>query len=420
MAILSALAAVFLAVVAVGVREPPSHPQLQPPIRVVSSTHEVHFPDEVVFSLDAESASPITEITIFYRLASQKVRAYGYLEFAPDTHVSGDFTLRTSGASYVPSGVDIEYHYRIADSQGNTLETPPLSLQYLDPRYEWQEMEMGELAALWHDRPQDAVEEVVAGALRRLAPVMSMFGLEAAPPMKAVILNNRQEADQVFPPVSETARRSYLYGGFAFREFDLFVVAALREDDIVHEATHLLLGEAVGPAMSRVPAWLNEGLATYFESGSRRESTAERAIREGSLLRLRAMNAVPGTPEGVRLFYAQSWSVVKYMIDTYGTDRMSALIHAIGSGLHTNEAVEQVYGASLEEIETDWRTSLSEKTTLAPRPDLGAIASYGLIAAAVTVAVVASFLRWLSHKARRTPRQYIERVGDEEGYDSLE
>ena len=74
---------------------------------------------------------------------------------------------------------------------------------------------------------------------------------------------------------------------------------------MVHEATHLLLDRAVDSPLARVPAWLNEGLAMYFESDSyRREATVARAARDSALLRLGAMNTVPGRPEDVRQFYA--------------------------------------------------------------------------------------------------------------------
>ncbi|MCH7746358.1 MAG: hypothetical protein IIC84_09820, partial [Chloroflexi bacterium] len=43
-------------------------------IRVISTSHAVDFPDEVVFTLEAESDSQITEVKLFDKLASQNVR----------------------------------------------------------------------------------------------------------------------------------------------------------------------------------------------------------------------------------------------------------------------------------------------------------------------------------------------------------
>ena len=403
MAVLSVLASVFIALTAAGAPDLAPHPQQQAPIRVVSSSHEVNFPDDVVFRLRAEAEADITEVTLYYRLAKNKIQVYGYPQFTSATQVSANFRLTTSGASYLPSGVDIEYYYQMTDAQGNTLETERYSLEYRDPRYQWQELRQGELLVLSHDLSADRVGVVAANVLRRLETVKEVFGLETVAPIKAVILNSRRETARGFPFVSEAASRGHLYGGFAFRDYDLFVLAGLDEGAMVHEATHLLMGQAVGSPLARVPAWLNEGLATYFESDSRgREATARRAVRDRSLLSLHTMNVVPGKPGEVILFYAQSQSVVRYMINTYGTAHMASLLSAINSGKHVDEAIPQVYGLSLGELELEWKEQFAEATSVVPRPDPGTIAVSTLISGALAVALAVSLFRLISRRARRS------------------
>ena len=148
---LSLLASLAVVIAATGAPDMSPLPEPQAPIRIVSATHEVDFPDEVVFRLEAEAASPITEVTLYYVLPSQETLVYAYPTFVPDTHVSADFRLRTSGASYIPSGTDIEYYYRIGDERGNTLVTQRFTLGYRDPAHKWQELHQGELVLLWHD-----------------------------------------------------------------------------------------------------------------------------------------------------------------------------------------------------------------------------------------------------------------------------
>ena len=403
MAFLSILASVVIAVAAAGASELAPSPQQQTPIRVISSSHEVNFPDEVVFRLEAEAEENITEVTFFYRLARNKIRVYGYPEFTPATEVSAGFRLRTDGTSYLPSGVDIEYYYQISDAMGNTLESERYSLEYRDPRYRWRELRQGEFVVLWHDLKEDRVQEVVANVARRLESVKEVFGLEKLPPMKAVILNSGREAERGFPFISKAASKGHLYGGFAFGDYDLFVLAGLDEDAMVHESTHLLMAHAVDSPLARIPAWLSEGLATYFESVARgRDATARRAVRDGTLLSLRNMNVVPGRPGEVIIFYAQSRSVVRHMIRTYGTDHMASLLRAINSGTHVDEAIPQVYGLSLDELEAEWKSEFAEATTVVPRPDPGTIAVSTLIAGAFVVALVVSAFRWLSTRGRRS------------------
>ena len=397
---LGIIAAVAMALVAFGQPAAPQLAQSEDPIRVVSSSHEVRFPHEVVFRLEAEAAFPITEVALYYRLARRNVKVYGYPEFVPATRVSTDFRLKTGGSAYIPIGVDIEYYYLIVDEAGNALETEHRWLEYRDTSYRWQELRHGELVVMWHDRPEARVEEVTAKLERRLEEVREMLGLGTSPPIKAVVLNGSREAERGFPTVSDAATRGHLYGGFAFREYDLFVLVGLSEDGMVHESTHLMLNAAVATPLVRVPSWLNEGLAMYFESGARRrEPTLARAVRDDELMSLRQMRSVPGRPEDVRVFYAQSWSIVKYMIDTYGRERMTSLIRSLDEGTRFNAAVEEVYGVSLEELEGRWRDEITGSTTLAPRPDLGTVATTTLIAASLAVSIIAWIYRWFTHRA---------------------
>lgn len=403
MAVLSVLVGVAVALAASGPSDLSPRPQEDAPIRVVSNSHEVDFPDEVVFRLEAEADANITEVRLFYRLAQSRIQVYGYPDFTPATEVSADFSLRTDGAGYIPSGVEIEYHYEITDAAGNTFETERYSLEYRDPRFEWQVSRQGELEVLSHDISLDRVQRVAASVVQRLNDIKDAYGLGGLPPMKAVILNSQREAANGFPFISEAASQGHLYGGFAFREYDLFVLAGLDEDAMVHEGAHLLMAEAVGSPLARVPAWLNEGLATYFESNTRgRQETAERAVRNGTFLSLRNMNAVPGQPARVILFYAQSWSVVSHMIETYGTGHMASLLETINSGDQVDEAVQQVYGLSLDELESEWKSEFSQETTLVPRPDPGTVAVSTLIGGALAVALVVTAWRWLVYKTRRT------------------
>ena len=377
-------------------------PKPSQPIRVVSATHEVRFPDDVVFRLEAEADSPITDIRLFYQLARRNISVYGYPQFAPATQVSADFVVRTSGASYIPSGVDIEYYYVIQDDLGNSFETERYLLGYRDPRYEWQELRVENFTILWHDRPEKQVAQVAADVDHRLGAVRALFGLQEAPPMKAVIFNDRREARLSFPVISGTATSRHVFGEFAFGEFDLFVLGGLERDGMVHEMTHLLLDEAVDSPLARVPSWLNEGLAMYFESSSPgREVGIARAVRDHRSMPLRAMGSVPGRPADVSLFYAQARSVVKHMMDVHGAERMAALLGAINRGSRIDEAVPQVYGMTLEELEQEWQTTLTRETPTVQVVDPGTFGTSVIIAGAVATAAVLSGLGWLARRRRR-------------------
>ena len=79
------------------------------PIRVLSTSASIDFPDELVLKLEAESDSRIERIRVDYQIGGQTVRTYGYPKFTPSKRVSADFVIETDGARYLPSGADITY-----------------------------------------------------------------------------------------------------------------------------------------------------------------------------------------------------------------------------------------------------------------------------------------------------------------------
>ncbi|GEM_PF-574320 len=338
-------------------------------ITVLYSEHTVSFSDRIDFVLTAESDSPITAITFYYRLGSRPISVYGYPSFQSGTSVTAEFSIDTGRSAYIPSGVQVEYHYLIENSAGHMLESDTQSFLYLDPAFEWQTMTLANIEVLWHDRPGDRVEDAAEQVDRRLTNVRQVFGLDSAPVMRAVILNDQGEATRTFPPISSAATDSHLYAGFAYGEYDLFVLVGLGVEGMVHEMTHLLLDEAIVSPLSRVPAWFNEGLAMYFEQGnfesggSRTDPSVLSAARSGDLLPLTAMRGQPGRPADVRLFYAQARSLVRYMVETYGEDKISAVVSALSSGTQFEDAVASAYGRPPGLIDEEWRVSIGAAPT---------------------------------------------------------
>ena len=372
-------------------------PQELEPIRLVASSHQVDFPVQVTFSMQAEADTQISEVTLFYRAGRDNARTYGYPSFTPATRVNADFSIKTDGANYLPSGTDIEYFYSIRDKNGNVFETETFWVEYKDPSFEWQRLELQDLTILWHDRPRSRVDLVGAEVEMRLIEVKRLLGLEDMRPMNAVIVNTAREAARSFPFVSGAASKGHVYGGFAFGQYDVFVLAGLTTDGIMHEMTHLLVDEALGYARARVPSWLNEGLAMYFESGSRgREKTVTGAARAERLSPLRSMGKVPGRPGDVRLFYAQSWSFVKQLMDVYGADRMSVLLDSLKGGKRIDKALPPAYRVPPDGPERNWKAEVRRGSSVT-RVDPGSLGTSVIIGGAGAVAIVAAIMRWFRH-----------------------
>ena len=390
------LAVLIVAFFGIGVAHAAPQPDVSEPIRAISSSAEIDFPDELIIKFEAEADAIITRITFFYQLGRQKATIYGYPSFTPGTRVSTEFRIKTGGANFLPTGVDIEYYYVVRDAAGNTFESEHFALEYKDPSFDWQRIQQGQTVILWHDRSERDVERVLAEVAPQVEEIKSLFGLADVGIMKAVIVNSSREARRSFPFISQAATSGHVYGGFAFGEMGVFVLQGLDRDGIVHELTHLLLDEAVDSPLARVPSWLNEGLAMYFESGrSFRGSALADADRDGDLLPLRGMASQPGRPRDVGLFYAKSRNVVRYMMDAYGSAAMVALLGAINDGGSIDAALRQAYGIGLDELDRLWSAQLAGETA-GPLPvDPRASATTFIIAGAVIITATAIAFRWL-------------------------
>jgi tetratricopeptide (TPR) repeat protein len=128
---------------------------------------------------------------------------------------------------------------------------------------------------------------------------------------------------------------------------------------LFHEYTHVVVRDVTH---GNCPVWLNEGLA---EIQGRKEfdhplSELGKASAKGGLLSFGTLSGSFASLQGksVDLAYQQSYSLVRYMVSTYGWHTMKSLLTALGEGLIFDTAAKQAYenvGRSFQEIFSEWR-----------------------------------------------------------------
>ncbi|TMC60605.1 MAG: hypothetical protein E6J26_01485 [Chloroflexi bacterium] len=130
-----------------------------------------------------------------------------------------------------------------------------------------------------------------------------------------------------------------------------------------HELSHLVVHLATtNPLIGgvNIPAWLDEGLSMYnqqtVESGY--TNALNRALQSDSLISVRSLTAVPGQPDQVILFYGESYSLVKYLTETYSKEKMVQLLGVFKRGALVDDALKEVYGFGVQELDNRWRASL--------------------------------------------------------------
>ena len=368
-------------------------------VQVLASTHRIEFPDRIVIQLTADAPADISSVRIFYRIGQADARVYAYPEsFSNSGPLSAKFDIQTGRGAFIPQGVDIEYYYVFTNSEGREFESDRFTFEFLDRRYEWGHLEFEDFTLLWHDRSERAVRSVGTDVSLKMQRVKQVLGLEGDYNFKAVLVNDRAEAARSFPPVSQTSQDVSLYAGFAMGDHGALVLAGLNQDGLVHELTHLMVDEALDSrrGYSRVPAWLNEGIAMYFEPhGHQRESEVRSAFARGGLIPLRHMGAVPGRPRDVRLFYSQSASIVRFMADSFGEDRLASLFGAIGDGKTAEQALDATYGMNIDQLDAAWRTHLSGRRSIIEVTDPGSLGTSAIIGGALLATATVATVGWI-------------------------
>jgi hypothetical protein len=197
-----------------------------------------------------------------------------------------------------------------------------------------------------------------------LARVEKDAGLTADQPIDLYIYaNNNDMKDAILYEPSWT-------GGQAFPEYNIVIIGIAPSDlswgqrAEVHELTHVLVGHLTFTCLGGVPTWLNEGLAVYSEGQLDPQSQAQLndAIQNDTLLTVRSLSgSFSEVPSKAYLSYSESYSLVKFLIEKYSREEMTALLMALRDGNTVDEALTQVYGFNIEGLEDAWRQGIGAK-----------------------------------------------------------
>ena len=364
-------------------------------VTVVKDRWVVRFPGLIAFDLTAQSQQRIVEVRLRYRTVGNRVWSYAYPAFESGQRVTATFNLSAVGGDFLPLGAQLEYYYVIRDDQGGVYETPAKTLEYTDTRFQWQQAQAGPLILMYHDIPRSKVAEVtgqVEVELRRLA---SMLRLDTSRPIKGIIYNERSAAIGAFPHQSRTITDQHVFEGFAFPERGLFVGLGMSPRLIVHESAHVMLHQTLRGGVARMPAWLDEGFASYMEPGANPYSGQSLSAMS---VPLTSMTAVHGTPRDIRDFYLKAESVVAYLIEEHGEDRFRSLLDRLREGGAVDEGLRLTYGfdvAGLEELwSADSRGRRAPARVSSPRPSPFIYFDVWLIGLLALVALTSVLLRY--------------------------
>lgn len=338
-------------------------------IDVRSSEGTSNFPDGFTFSLEVAGGN-IDDVRLIYEIAPDGVRTTAEPDCVGGSAMSCTYSLVASRENVIIPGAEATYFWRIT-SGGQTTETDPQVVTYEDDRFDWHTISDGNLTLWWYSGSEDQANDVLAAGRGSLDKNAALLQTQVDIPVNIFWYAN---AEDMAPAILPSQAAGVVTAGEVVYSDTAMVSGGGAEDIARHEIAHVVVRQAIGPIYS-VPDWLNEGLAVYSQSApfSEQQASLDQAIESGDVLSVRSLSSASSgaVASKVSLFYGQSYSLVDFLISTYGEEKFARLFKAFSQGATTAEALEQAYGFDQDGLENEWRASvgLPPRAALTPAAD---------------------------------------------------
>jgi hypothetical protein len=338
-------------------------------ITLVSDKVTAKFQQNMTFSLEARgSVSDINSVTLYYQVGNQPVTSYAYPKFEAGRAIKAEYVWDTK-KSYIPPGVTINYYYLLEDAASNQLKTARKSFLYTDTRHTWKNKTTGNLTLNWYQGSDSFGNDLFEAAKTALAQLENDAGVRVQQPVSLWIYESYEELRSSM----EQGAKEWT-GGVSYSDMGVILIGVAESNlawgkrAVAHELSHVVIDQATHNPFGELPRWLNEGLAMYSEGPleSSYKTSLDRAVSQGKLLTLKTISSnFPADANQATLSYAESYSVLKYLIDTFGRDKMSALLNVFKDGATYDGALKTVYGMDTDGLDAAWQGSLGIKPAAA-------------------------------------------------------
>jgi hypothetical protein len=332
-------------------------------LSITGSSVVIDFPSRLIFNISAQSDVDISDIRLHYRI--NRIELAGitseiYIEFTPATSVTEEWVWDMRKTGGLPPGSSLDYWWTVTDEDGKSIQTEPSEVLISDNRYEWRSLTEGKVTLYWYEGDDSFGEELMATAQDALDRLGEEAGAELENPVSLYIYAS-----------SEDLRGSLIFpqewtGGVAFTRYGIVAIGIAPVSSqiewgkgaIAHELTHLVIHQVTLNPYNDLPTWLDEGLAMNAEGELDPGFTGilDNARGEGNLISVRSLASPFSTDANQSyLSYAQSYALVRYLIDEYGQAKMFELLSTFRQGSGYDAALEKVYGFDMDGLDARWR-----------------------------------------------------------------
>ena len=331
------------------------------------SAPKVDFPNSIEFNIEAESDAEITDITLQYRMDKVgllPVTSVVFPAFEAGEKTSAEWKWDMTQTGGLPPGADLTYWWSLEDAFGQKTDTPVKTVSFDDGRHEWKDAPGSGFNLYWYKGDSNFAQQLIEAGEDALTRLEDDIGAMPERTIEVYVYGSTAalQGSLIFP--------QEWTGGLAYTEYGIVALGVSTDQlgwgkgAMAHEMAHLVVHQVTMNGYGIVlPSWLDEGLAMYAEGDLTSEfaSALSSAVKRGQLDSVQSLSSsFPAQTAAATLAYAESYSIVDYLLDHKGgKENMLDLLGAIRDGSGYEEALQAVYGLSIDQLDSQWRQHLA-------------------------------------------------------------
>jgi hypothetical protein len=334
-------------------------------IRLQNSGTKIDFPNLLTFNVKADSTATISRVRLRYQVDKMTYApsyAEAWPDFQPGKSVSASWTWDMRKGS-LPPGAKITYWWVVQDNAGNQATSPKETIQYDDTRYKWQNVSDKMITIYYYQGGSSFADQLLKAAVEARARLENDTGVSLDKPVSLYIYATYADLRGSIVAAEEWT------GGVAYAGFNIISIGISPNNldwgkgAVAHELGHLITHQVtVSPYGSSIPPWLDEGLAMHAEGpqGDSDKGALRKAITDNTLATLKTLSSpFSADPKEAFYAYAESRSVIEYLVNHFGKNKINDLLVSLNDGSSMDDALTKIYGFDLSGLNRAWMNWLT-------------------------------------------------------------
>jgi hypothetical protein len=329
---------------------------------------DVSFPDYIRFNLKIATEITVEDLRLHYIVerksytaVTQEIKVAVPVSSQSNISVNWIWDMRTTGS--LPSGTVIRYWWTVSDNNKNLYQSEQSSVRFDDDEYNWQQLNENNVTLHWYYGDDDFAADLMQTCQNALQRLGEDTGAYLESPVRIYIYSSSYALRNAMVFAKEWT------GGVAYPAYGVIAIGISNSNiewgrrALAHELAHLVTHQMTSNPYNDIPVWLNEGISMYAEGELEKdyEYYLKSAVYNDSLISVQSLcSPFSSYSEQSYLSYAESYSIVDYLIEEYGQQKMHQLLTVFKDGSTYNNALLTVYGFDLNALNELWQDYIGQ------------------------------------------------------------